>query len=167
MHHKPGTWWPSTLKLLGINWMIPNLYIGNGCFTKHPLKIGRLGYQAYIVCHLFSAGGEFLFLQISMCSQDPTPPGPAKSLRSYEQFVTYLRSGNAQVIVFLVQVWDCAPTWQVSIGGRKSCSCHLQEEHMDVVNQVIDDLKREAGKPSCRKNVRTNWGEFQDILGEG
>ena len=27
------------------NWMIPNLYIGNGCFTKHPFKTDCLGYQ--------------------------------------------------------------------------------------------------------------------------
>ena len=27
------------------NWMIPNHYIKNGCFTKHPLKNGGLGYQ--------------------------------------------------------------------------------------------------------------------------
>jgi len=26
--------------------MIPNLYLGNGCFTKHPLKNGCLGFQA-------------------------------------------------------------------------------------------------------------------------
>ena len=31
------------------NWMIPNLYIGNGCLTKHPFKTGCLGYQ---VCPL-------------------------------------------------------------------------------------------------------------------
>ena len=30
------------------NWMIPNLYIGNGCFTKHPFKTGCLGYQVNI-----------------------------------------------------------------------------------------------------------------------
>ena len=29
-------------------WMIPNLYIENGCFTKHPLKNGCLGFQVYI-----------------------------------------------------------------------------------------------------------------------
>lgn len=39
---------------------------------------------------------------------------------------------------------------------------------MDVVNQVIDDLKREAGKPSCWNFMcEVSWGEFQDILGEG
>ena len=27
------------------NWMIPNLYIGNGCFTKHPFFNGCLGFQ--------------------------------------------------------------------------------------------------------------------------
>ena len=28
------------------NWMIPNLYIGNGCFTKHLFINGCLGHQA-------------------------------------------------------------------------------------------------------------------------
>ena len=27
------------------NWMIPNHYIRNGCFTKHPFKSGCSGYQ--------------------------------------------------------------------------------------------------------------------------
>ena len=27
------------------NWMISNLYIGNGCFTKHPFLTGALGFQ--------------------------------------------------------------------------------------------------------------------------
>ena len=27
------------------NWMIPNLYIGNGCFTKHLFINGCLGFQ--------------------------------------------------------------------------------------------------------------------------
>ena len=30
------------------NWMIPNLYIGNGCFTKHPFINGCLGFQVVI-----------------------------------------------------------------------------------------------------------------------
>ena len=29
------------------NWMIPNLYIKNGCSTKHPLKNGCLVYQEH------------------------------------------------------------------------------------------------------------------------
>ena len=31
------------------NWMIPNLYIENGCFTKHPFFNGCLGFQVYII----------------------------------------------------------------------------------------------------------------------
>ena len=31
------------------NWMIPNLYVKNGCFTKHPLQNGCLGYQVGII----------------------------------------------------------------------------------------------------------------------
>ena len=30
------------------NWMIPNLYIGNGCFTKHLFINGCLGHQVEI-----------------------------------------------------------------------------------------------------------------------
>ena len=30
------------------NWMIPNLYIENGCFTKHPFINGCLGFQVDI-----------------------------------------------------------------------------------------------------------------------
>ena len=46
LKHSWCTW---NLKHLFINdcfnWMIPNLYVGNGCFTKHPFKTGCLGYQ--------------------------------------------------------------------------------------------------------------------------
>ena len=31
------------------NWMIPNLYIGNGCFTKHPFINGCLGFLGIII----------------------------------------------------------------------------------------------------------------------
>ena len=30
------------------NWMSPNLYIENGCFTKHPFRNGCLGLQAIV-----------------------------------------------------------------------------------------------------------------------
>ena len=33
------------------NWMIPNLYIGNGCFTKHLFINGCLGFQAGVKCY--------------------------------------------------------------------------------------------------------------------
>ena len=42
----PGT--PNNQFFYGcFNWMIPNHYIKDGCFTKHPLKDGCLGYQVY------------------------------------------------------------------------------------------------------------------------
>ena len=47
-NHSPGTPRPTIYKWLAINWMIPNLYTGNGCFTKHPFKTGCLGYQAFL-----------------------------------------------------------------------------------------------------------------------
>ena len=43
------TWNPKQPFFNGcFNWMIPNLYIGNGCFTKHPFINGCLGFQALI-----------------------------------------------------------------------------------------------------------------------
>ena len=44
-----STWNLKHLFITGcFNWMIPNLYIGNGCFTKHPFKTGCLGYQEWV-----------------------------------------------------------------------------------------------------------------------
>ena len=44
----PGT--PNNQVFYGcFNWMIPNLYIKNGCSTKHPLKNGCLVYQVGII----------------------------------------------------------------------------------------------------------------------
>ena len=31
------------------NWMIPNFYIGNGCFTKHSFINGCLGFLGIII----------------------------------------------------------------------------------------------------------------------
>ena len=40
------TWNPKQPFINGcFNWMIPNLYIGKGCFTKHLFKNGCLGFQ--------------------------------------------------------------------------------------------------------------------------
>ena len=51
------------------HWMIPNLYIGNGCFTKHPLKIGCLGFQD-LLYQLVSR------ICTSTCNQGKAPPPP-------------------------------------------------------------------------------------------
>ena len=40
------TWNPKQQFFIGcFHWMIPNLYIGNGCFTKHLFINGCFGYQ--------------------------------------------------------------------------------------------------------------------------
>ena len=41
---------PGTPNIHELKWLFqlddePNLYLGNGCFTKHPLKDGRLRFQ--------------------------------------------------------------------------------------------------------------------------
>lgn len=38
------------IRWLAINWMIRNLYLGNGWFTKHPLKTGCFGFQVAKTC---------------------------------------------------------------------------------------------------------------------
>ena len=43
------------------NWMIPNHYIKNGCFTKHPLKNGCLGYQVSLLYSGFSLCFHWVF----------------------------------------------------------------------------------------------------------
>ena len=45
------------------NWMIPNLYLGNGCFTKHPFKSGCLGFQVGLS---FSNTSWFNNIEISL-----------------------------------------------------------------------------------------------------
>ena len=43
------TWNPKQPFINGcFNWMIPNLYIESGCFTKHPFINGCLGFQVAI-----------------------------------------------------------------------------------------------------------------------
>ena len=47
--YEPGTLELQTTTFYGcFNWMIPNHYIKNGSFTKHPLQNGCLGYQEII-----------------------------------------------------------------------------------------------------------------------
>ena len=65
MFHKPAppdtsTWNPKPFINGCFNWMIPNLYIGNGCFTKHPFLTGCLGHQVCLI--IFLGGIYFLAL---------------------------------------------------------------------------------------------------------
>ena len=50
---------PVTWKI-NLNWMIPNLYMGNGCLTKHPFKFGCLEFQVLLLCqnHRENAGTQ-------------------------------------------------------------------------------------------------------------
>ena len=63
---KVGSWWGGIYIYIYItssnpkqpfingcfNWMIPNLYIENGCFTKHPFINGCLGFQDNIILNI-------------------------------------------------------------------------------------------------------------------
>ena len=54
------TWNPKQPLINGcFNWMIPNLYIENGCFTKHPFINGCLGFRTHIP------------IRIHLCPKDP------------------------------------------------------------------------------------------------
>ena len=54
------TWNPKQPFINGcFNWMIPNLFIENGCFTKHPFKTGCLGFQEGMFFFLFFARSFF------------------------------------------------------------------------------------------------------------
>ena len=83
---------------LEINWMIPNHYIRNGCFTKHPLKNGCLGYQGYTklqntkgfpkINRRFSGSGicsrgmlEFALIQPNLDHQDLDTRGVTRMIR--------------------------------------------------------------------------------------
>ena len=51
---KGPTWNPQQPFINGcFNWMIPNLYIKNGCFTKHPFINGCLGFQVQLTSPMF------------------------------------------------------------------------------------------------------------------
>ena len=49
--YRPGT--PNNQVFNGcFNWMIPNHYIKNSCFTKHPLKDSCWGYQVHMYMYV-------------------------------------------------------------------------------------------------------------------
>ena len=53
------TWYPKQQFFNGcFSWTIPNLYIKNCCFTKHPFLTGCLGFQVGIQspCQMMSKG---------------------------------------------------------------------------------------------------------------
>ncbi len=61
------TWNPQQPFINGcFNWMIPNLYIGNGCFTKHPFLNGCLGLQVVFSQSHFSAFRKQLFSRLAL-----------------------------------------------------------------------------------------------------
>ena len=57
--------------------MIPNLYMGNGCFTKHPLKNGCLGFQALIKWDDPPSRGCTGFHGAALCALPAGPPLPS------------------------------------------------------------------------------------------
>ena len=68
------TWNPKQPFINGcFNWMIANLYIGNGCFTKHPIFTGCLGFQVAITVPqqaLVSHGCKFIMaLTLQRCKR--------------------------------------------------------------------------------------------------
>ena len=48
------------------NWMIQNLYMGNGCFTKHPFINGCLEFQVYVNKNGQLEGISIMDLRISL-----------------------------------------------------------------------------------------------------
>ena len=58
------TWNPKQPFINGcFSWMIPNLYLENGCFTKHPFVNGCLGLQAVI----YSVYKLYIIIYFSIC----------------------------------------------------------------------------------------------------
>ena len=61
------------------NWMIQSLYMGNGCFTKHPLKTACLELQKYKIYDQIIDSlprictKSFLFIRSSNLSSDQNP----------------------------------------------------------------------------------------------
>ena len=53
--------------------MIPNLYIGHGCFTKHPCLNGCLGFQVHIQIITY----VYYNLTLILCPDPPTAPTKA------------------------------------------------------------------------------------------
>ena len=66
-----NTWNPKHPFINGcFNWMIPNLYIGNGCFTKHPCLTGCLGFQVQIFHFIRGLYGKvFVFFPCTVVPQ--------------------------------------------------------------------------------------------------
>ena len=78
LEKKRKPWNPKQPLINGcFNWMIPNLYIGNGGFTKHLFINGCLGFQDLIRVH---CGGT---LKSHVCTWGPfwVPKSPAVSPR--------------------------------------------------------------------------------------
>ena len=66
--------------------MIPNHYIRNGCFTKHPLEYGCLGYQDGFSSENLAA--SFLKKWIGAGSSKPFPLGHVSHLEKSLVLVT-------------------------------------------------------------------------------
>ena len=50
------------------NWMIPNLYLGNGCFTKHPSINGCLEFQVIIYYYDHTLHSQMLLSNMKLVS---------------------------------------------------------------------------------------------------
>ena len=89
-----STWNSKEPVLYGcFNWMIQNLYMGNGCLTKHPLKTGCLEFQVYII-HLIYQMPSFAIVFLSTYMMDeawnhhhPTPRVACDDSKAFRFFL--------------------------------------------------------------------------------
>ncbi len=97
-----GTWNPKQPFINGcFNWMIPNLYIGNGCFTKHLFINGCLGFQEYNPTFFQSiAHKESAVVKTWLFLKDPTDP-----------VICWIFVWIPRVHFFIVKICFCWDEW--------------------------------------------------------
>ena len=100
------TWNPKQPFINGcFNWMIPNLYIENGCFTKHPFINGCLGFQELEQC--------FKTLQVIQNTWPNFIPNPLEVTNRRRFWVpghVYVNSRSPKKVTFSLAEWpgtDC------------------------------------------------------------
>ena len=139
------TWNPKQPFINGcFNWMIPNLYIGNGCFTKHPFINGCLGFQAVfsvlhtvnckymciLVIHQYSKHFWGDFVQ----ENERLLPIIPKTPRCFDSEV-----GLPIVESFWVKSWAKKPTKSTMLMGKFTSDVHDDDDDDDDDDADDDD----------------------------
>ena len=89
------------------SWMIPNLYIGNCCLTKHPFKHGCSEFQLYTHTHIGMLPHPITVAKVPGSLRDPLLKHPVIVVRSREGPTSNTTVDGSNLLFSCSEFWKC------------------------------------------------------------